>query len=658
MILFKEIAPFAITATLIICTLIAIKIKKKDILTTDGIFAVVGFGFGLFATFLNLIYTSKELFLLSPLIAITCLLYLQFRDKILTSSIDFNLDFNHKKLKVINILYWICILVTVISYHQAPPYYRPPIFFIGISFGVALLGLEIISSKFKDDFNVFAMISKILLISLILRMSAYFISPYPIGGDSWAHVEYIRNFLQSHHVMVASYPSETGVGVYYCEYPIAHLLACATSLIGNISIRESMFCLGGVLTLSTMFVYLIVKKVSGNVNLALFSMLLINFADFHIEWSYYVIPMSFGIAIYTILIYLTLKKGEKHQLLYTSILISYLFIITWTHTIASLIALVSVICLYLGSFIYSAAYGKGICKEFGISLAFCIIFVVLLLFHWMDPNYPFFEGVMRGLVNTLSKEAGFLGGQSRSNITGTLGELINIPGFLVYVFFGIIGSLYYLSRKHANKTTVSLIFMIFILYFIRYGFPILGMQNIIPSRWPAFIYVSFVLFVGVGLFVFLSMLKRKNQKISFALFILFTSSFLMITNSVSNVDSPIYGECTNMKYSWTESEMTLFKNLNDTYDGEIVADVQTGIRPFKTYLVREKTTYYPLTTEGGITWAYMQNKVVIWTKDSLNRPVGVGGYGGPLMLLGEDFKLTLDENFSCMYDTGNAKAYI
>jgi uncharacterized membrane protein YoaT (DUF817 family) len=57
--MFKEIAPYVITATLIICALIAIKIKKEDILTIDGIFSVVGFALGLFITSLNLIYSNN-----------------------------------------------------------------------------------------------------------------------------------------------------------------------------------------------------------------------------------------------------------------------------------------------------------------------------------------------------------------------------------------------------------------------------------------------------------------------------------------------------------------------------------------------------------------------------------------------------------------------
>ena len=111
--MFKELAPFVITATVIICALIALKIKKEDILTIDGIFVVVGFMLGLFITSLNLIYSNNYLISLGPLLAIACLLYLRFRTKILTSSTDFNLNFDNKTLKIISILYRLCISVAM-----------------------------------------------------------------------------------------------------------------------------------------------------------------------------------------------------------------------------------------------------------------------------------------------------------------------------------------------------------------------------------------------------------------------------------------------------------------------------------------------------------------------------------------------------------------
>ena len=654
--MFKELAPYVITATVIICTIIAIKIKKEDILTTDGIFSVAGFALGLFITSLNLIYSNNYLISLGPLLAIACLLYLRFRTKILTSSTGFNLNFSSNTLKVINILYWLCISVALLTYHQAPPYYRPPIFFFSISLGATLLGLEILSSKFNDNFNVFRIISKILLISLILRASAYFISPYPVGVDPWGHAEYIKDFLSYHHVISPQHVERPGEAAYYCKYPLAHLLTCAANLIGNMSIKESMFVISAVLALSTVFVYLIVKKITNNTNLALLSMLLLNFADFHIQWSIEVIAMTFGIAIYAIIIYLILKK-ENHQLIYASLLIMFLFVIIWTHTVSAFIALLSVISLYVGSFVYHAIYREDKHKGLVVSLTLCMIFTVILVFHWMDPNYPFYEMITRGLINSLNKEAKFLG--RLPSITQQSGvSLLNILGFLVYIFFGIIGSLCCLSRKYADKTKFALVFMLIILYFVFFAFPVMGLRNIVPYRWPAFIYVSFVLFVGSGLKGVLTLLKSKNQKVAFVFILLFTTSFFMITNFVTDMDSPVYGEGINQKLVWTESEMALFERINNSYGGVIVADEQTRNRPFETYLKRKKSSPYAVTTEENMDWDYMNNELIIWRKVSLTRPVQVGGYRHPSMLLGNEFKNHLDNNFHCISDTGEARAYL
>ncbi len=49
----------------------------------------------------------------------------------------------------------------------------------------------------------------------------------------------------------------------------------------------------------------------------------------------------------------------------------------------------------------------------------------------------------------------------------------------------------------------------------------------------------------------------------------------MTTNSSTNRDSPIYGEEINEKLIWTESEITLFTNINKLYEGVIVSDSQT-----------------------------------------------------------------------------------
>jgi hypothetical protein len=167
-----------------------------------------------------------------------------------------------------------------------------------------------------------------------------------------------------------------------------------------------------------------------------------------------------------------------------------------------------------------------------------------------------------------------------------------------------------------------------------------------------------VLFIGIGFIGFTNMLKSKHLKIAFVLIALFITLFFITTCFCSDEDSPVYGEELTEKLAWTESEIVLFENINNSYDGVIVADEQTYGRPFKIYLKRKKCAHYASTTEGNIDWEYMYNKLIIWRKISLTRPVTVIGYKRAAALLGNEFKIHLDENFSCIYNTGEARAYL
>ncbi|KAF5426104.1 MAG: hypothetical protein C5S46_05740 [Candidatus Methanomarinus sp.] len=649
--LFKEIAPMITLLTLIISVLIALKIKRSNISTIDGVFAIIGTILGLFITLINLAYSNNYLITLGPILTIASLLYVRYRNKLLTDNINLNLD--KRILKIIQTIYWICISIALVSYYQAEPYYRPPIFFISISVAVSLLGLEILSRTYEENVQPYTIFTKILIVSLLIRLSAYFMSPYPIGSDPWEHAELIKD------ISIYGTSNFPLTHEYYSNYPLMHLYTSAAGLLGNLTIKEAMSVSSVVLTSSTLFIYLIAKKIMNNVQLALLAVLLINIADFHIQWSIQVIAMSFGIAIYTMAIYLLIERKEKLSSIYKIFLILCVFIIIWTHTISSFIFMTSLISLYVGSFIYEHIYGAtDNTSEIIVTLTLCQISVVMLIYHWMDPDYPFFDSIIRGFIDSLLKEAEFLGRETILDEGDSWFSILNILGFLILIFFGVIGSLHSLSKEHQTKTKVSLIFMLIVLFFVFLVFPVMGIRDIVPYRWPAFIYIALILFSGLGIIQFASIYLNKYYKILFILVLMLTFSFFMITNFFTDIDSPVYGEQLNQKMVWTESEMKLFTNINNSYEGYIVSDRQTRIRLFQTHLKRVKSADYPTSLEGNLNWDYMNNNLVIWRKVSLTRPIQVGGYRNPMMLVGRNFKVHLDDEFSSVYDTGLAKAYL
>lgn len=635
--LFKEIAPIIILLTLIISVLIAVKIKRSSLFTVDGIFGILGTILGLLISFLNLIYSNNYLISLGPLLTFASLLYLKSRDKLLADNIDLNLNPGSRTIKFIQIVFWICILVALISYYQADPYSRPLIFFVSISIAVSTLGLDILSCTSEKGIRLYNLLFKIFLLSLILRLSAYFISPYPVGIDPWGHANLITDITIYGTNYLPQHP-------YYSNYPLMHIYAAISSLVGNLSTKVAMSIVAVVLTLSTIFVYLIVKKISNSIRLALFSMLLINFSDFHIQWSVQLIGMSFGIAIYTMIIYLLIEQKKAVNIFFEAFLVLSIFVITWTHTISTFIYLVSIVSLYIGSYIYEWIYPiKNDSVRLKANIFFCILSVLILIYHWSDPRYPFAETIVNGLGHSVSAEAKFLGRSTASNSGDSFSSILDISGFLIFIFFGVIGSLHSFSKEHQTRTKVSMIFMLVILFGIFFTFPVMGIRNIVPFRWPAFIYTTFILFCGTGIFRVTSIINSRLCKIIFIFILLITFSFFMITNSMANTDSPIFGKPLSQKLFSTESEFEMCITLNNSYDDIIITDGLTGHNIFEIYLSRDRVaSRYAVTPEGDLDWERMGKRMLTWSK--LRHELII--------------RKEIDNNCHAIYDCGVAKAYL
>ena len=232
----------------------------------------------------------------------------------------------------------------------------------------------------------------------------------------------------------------------------------------------------------------------------------------------------------------------------------------------------------------------------------------------------------------------------------------HMPLSLIFIFFGVIGSLHSLSKEHQTRTKVSLVFMLVVLFAIFFVFPVMGIRNIVPFRWPAFIYTTFVLFSSIGIFKITSTINGKFSKATFIFILLIIFTFFMTTNSMANMDSPVYGKSLNQKIVWTESEVKACVCINNSYDDLILTDAQTGSNIFQTYLFRERVAEYVVTPEGTLDWERMANRVLVWRKISLDRPIRVHYY--PKMLLGPAFKRDIDNKYHAIYDSGHAKTYL
>jgi len=619
-----------------------IKIEKFD-----KVCCVLGFILGLLIISLNIIRPNVYLISIGVVLFFSSLIYLVYRDKFKYEKIDIPTKKHYSK--IINIFYWLLISTILLINHYMVLYSRPFLIFILLTITVIVLGIEILINDVSQKL-INTAIFKILLLSIIFRATGFFVSPYPIGSDPWAHAEYIKNFLSHGHIMVDKYPSGTGMANYYCSYPLTHLLACSLKLISNLSISNISFIIGTLLTLSTVFVYLIVHNITRDPKISLLAMLLINFVDYHIQWSIQVIAMSFGLALFTILIYLIIKK-EKKPLVFTILIMVLLFDIIWTHTISAFIVAIFLLSIYIGLTWFKYLFNDSrLTKQTMVSLTVSILCIVLLLYHWMDPSYTFINGIVIGLKKALSSDVTFIANANPLEIGG----LINNIGFITYFFFAIIGI--YIGLKTINQKVYGLIIGCLSLISVMLLFMAFGLNNIVPSRWWSFTYIVIVIFTSIGLVYFINLFHKGYQKIIIVSFFLGISTFFMITNNISNVDSTLYTPC--LKLSWSESEMALFDNMDKKYNGLIMADVQTAIRPFNTFFKRYSCEPYPYIEENGdLNLNEMKKGMVIWTHDSLYKKVQMFR-DGSFEIMGSQFEDDLNNSFNCIQDNYRARSYL
>ncbi len=662
---YSDLAQIAILLTLVLSFVVGRNNTRKNLKGIDSILAALGFLFGLFMTFMNLVYTSNALFLLSPVIAISCLLYLRYRNEFKDGSHRSLLEISNRNSTTLSIIWWLLISVALVTYHFSEIYTRHPLFFILISGAIAVLSVQIITFHDLNKTKIVIFIAKILLLSLTLRASAYFVSPYPTGPDSWSHAEYISYFLDFGKITV---PPD--FSAYYVNYPIAHLHAVCTSLLTSISPHDVMFLWAVILTFSTIVTFLIVWMLTGNVQLALISMLLLNFVDDQIQWCIHTMAMTFGIVIYAFIIFFALKVylEPKDKLKYIPFMLVFLYIIVWTHTISAFITLVSLLALVVGYILSEILNNQNIynwiilpfrSQSVRLLMVPLVFLAVIITYHWMDPSYPFFDKSFSGLFKSLSQEAEFLGATTLSNVHGRWEELLQPIGFCIYTFFGIIGTLYCSSHKEQAKKYFPLIVLVLGLFFVRYAFPILGMRDILPGRWPAFALVCFVLFVGFGVYRALGLLKSKRVILCAVAFIFFIGSFFMITSAPANPDSPLYGEEVSTKSIWTESEMNMCVHIDETYGGTIIADHNTMLRVFEVYLKTNSAKAYKITRDGQIDMDVLAQGLVVWRKSSLNRLTTCADAKYVTnLLLGDEFYQYLDNNYSCIINTCEGRGFL
>lgn len=615
----------------------------------DSLLATGGVVFGVLITLLYLVSPTIYLFSIGTSLALSCFLYLiiiylQFPVYPLQQITN-----NGKKL--LNITFLLLFSLSLIILHSLE--YRPLIYFLLYSLCAGSIAVSIYFSINKIEY--FIQYLKIILLSFNIKYSIFSLAGLVPGIDPWEHAK--MNYLLS----------QTGnIGVLFGKetyFPIMHIQTAIVELLNNTSLRDaSNFAVIVPFVFASSFVYLLSKHFLGH-RVGLFAMLLLNVSDFHIYWGSAPQTTSYGLMLYYLLVYTLVKTyllNSNARWVLMSIFFGFILIIT--HAISSFIFLITILSLSVGSLFYNFIYKKKLVSKYEGML---LIFIPTILQYWFIVKFykggqSFFDILLSYLYHSITENAEFLNRpETISTFSATMPPFIerfaDTCGFSLFLFFGIMGSLFCLSDRYRNRDLFSFISVLIILFGITFSFPLFGIRNIIPSRWFAFEYFFLSILASFSIFKLSTYFKNRTIRSIFVAIIFINIAFFMSTSTISDVDSPLWLKNDTYSTTYTLGEVRGAETLSE-FGNNLSSDTLFGASVIGTYLGKNFTTF-------SLNSQPKSGTIFIWRSYMENRPViiytNLKGYYNEVsraIILGQSFHSNLARHDK-IYDNKELNVY-
>jgi hypothetical protein len=608
----------------------------------DKVAAAAGIVLGLLISLMNFIYSNEYLITIGPMLIIVCGYYLLFGHRLKSPQEELQAGKNSKL--VFNIIFWLSFAGSILCLNTEV-LHRPLTFFILTSIAASMIALQILHSQRKS--TEYLILFEIILISISVAASAFWVFPSLVGVDPWVHLTYIEDFVNSGHI------ETTRESIYYLNYPVTHLNAAIMKLMTGLGYKEAMFLgIGLPLIFGALFVYIIGCNIA-NAKIGLLAALLVNLSDVHLQFGVQLMPTSFGIILFTVIFYFIIHGQKNLDMRRRLLTLLLLFLLIITHTMSTFVVFIFILCLLIGNYLYNILFKKQ--PNTGMVTPLLLMtFLVLMLTYWMYAGYKenvgFLQVIAQNLINAFTDKAGLFDRPVSAAVEyGYWGPVLQIGGFILIYAFTAFGLLFLLSRRNLNKQRFILITAIFLMTAFVMVFPTFGLRNIMPYRWYAFIYVPLSIIASFGIFYIVQNIRRFSVSSAVLAMIISVLIFFMISNRFSNVDSTVYNSELSVRTVYSESELIAGERIVDLYDDLIVVDER--------YIAVIKRGDNKVTkTSSDFQDDYVvNNNLVIWRGVMSERPVMVGG---SQILLGVSYERNLESSHSLVYSNDEVKAFL
>ena len=246
-----------------------------------------------------------------------------------------------------------------------------------------IIALEILFAP-KKKFTV-SILLQIIIIGLSTSLSQLLLFPTLIGYDPFTHQVFTSLIIKSHHIPYFGNYYNFG----YERIPIFHLLIANTSLITGLSYKLSsivsvsfLLIVIGVLLTYNIGKYLISDKIG------LLGALILVLSNYIINAEIWIIPNFLGGIFFIVIVYLLLNFKDRNDVLFPILIIFLMFVLILTHTIVSMILVITLITGWFSILIYNYFNKKS---KISIPLTLGIMFTVSMLVWWMYASNTIFD---------------------------------------------------------------------------------------------------------------------------------------------------------------------------------------------------------------------------------------------------------------------------
>lgn len=423
-----------------------------------------------------------------------------FKYRTSSSLCDYNLKFlNHIHFIILFLIIYI-FSITLVFQEQN----RTLLYFLLVTLLGGIILFEII--LFRIGLYIILLQEVILLINLTLSFTLKHTSPI-FSTDTFFHIHCIELLSEYNHLF-------NGMGQYQ-NWPLFHIMHTMGLQLTNLDIANSFFIINSLyFSIVVFFVFLITNKITRDLKVSLFAVLIYIFMRPVDDESMNLITRSSAYIFCIMLLYLLLIKKTNIVLTALSVFLIVPLILTHQTTLAyfSLILLIILI-------------SEKLTKQYEyINKRYLLLFLIAMISYWFYLCGPVFQNWVQTLL--LARESVYVASSLALVDEKSLGEMIFLVwDYLFLIFVSMVGAITNLGRKPVTIMTsfslASIIMLPFVhpsisnlfLAFLGYRFPIM-----------VSLFVSFI--AASGIIFFLNLPSKGNHYIKFIFIILILSFFL------------------------------------------------------------------------------------------------------------------------------------